>query len=95
LDYRIEITLTMMEITLPITAQDPFIADSTTALNSSLLWQEFEALKELVLAKAQMSGFHVAIQGSSIVCVKHDPPTCSKKNSDFIPLATQEKEDCC
>ncbi len=44
-----------------------------------------KALKELVLAEAQMSGFNVAIQGSSIVCGKQDPPTHSKKNSDFIP----------
>jgi hypothetical protein len=120
-----------MGTTVPTTALDPSIEDSTTALNSSLLWQEFDdkenypirvddlgiysehhqrlqelwnlffkkhppsqtnyytnpkALKELVLAEAQMSGFNVAIQRSSIVvCGKHGPPTCSGKNSDFIP----------
>jgi hypothetical protein len=44
-----------------------------------------KALKELVLTEAQMSGFNVAIQGSSIACGKHDPPTRSKKSSDFLP----------
>jgi hypothetical protein len=38
-----------------------------------------------------MSGFNVAIQGSSIVCGKHDPPTCSKKNSDFLPPLKRRK----
>jgi hypothetical protein len=50
-----------------------------------------KALKELVLAKAQMSGFNVAIQGSSIVCGKHDPPTCSENNFDFLPLLERRK----
>ncbi len=127
-----------METTVPTTAPDPSIEDNTTALNSSLLWQEFDdkenapiplgrwpryllwtwsskaqrhylfvsqkassksahyyanpkALKELVLAEAQMSGFNVAIQGSSIVCGKHDPPTHSMKNSDFQPTLKMRK----
>jgi hypothetical protein len=50
-----------------------------------------KALKGLVLAEAQMSGFNVAIQGSSIVCGKHDPPTRSKKNSDFLPPLKRRK----
>jgi hypothetical protein len=50
-----------------------------------------KALKELVLAEAQMSGFNVAIQGSSIVCGKHDPSTRSKKNSDFLPPLKRRK----
>jgi hypothetical protein len=44
-----------------------------------------KALKELVLTEAQTSGFNViATRGSSIVCGKLNPPTCSKKNSDFL-----------
>ena len=50
-----------------------------------------KALKELVLAEAQMSGFNAAIQGVSIVCGKHDPPTRSKKNSDFLPPLKRRK----
>ena len=50
-----------------------------------------KALKELVLAEAQMSGFNDVIQGSSIVCGKHDPPTRSKKNSDFLPQLKRRK----
>ncbi len=50
-----------------------------------------KALKELVLAEAQMSGFNVAIQGSSIVCGKHDLLTHSKKNSDFLPPLKRRK----
>jgi hypothetical protein len=38
-----------------------------------------------------MSGFNVAIQGSSIVCGKHDPPTCTKKNSDFLSPLKRRK----
>ena len=38
-----------------------------------------------------MSGFNVAIQGSSIVCGKHDLLTHSKKNSDFLPPLKRRK----
>jgi hypothetical protein len=38
-----------------------------------------------------MSGFNVAIQGSSIVRGKHDPPPRSKKNYDFIPPLKRRK----
>jgi hypothetical protein len=50
-----------------------------------------KALKELVLSKAQMCGFNVTIQGSSIICRKHNPPTCRKKNSNFLPLLKRRK----
>jgi hypothetical protein len=42
-----------------------------------------QSLKALVLAEAQGRGFNVAIQGSSIVCGKHDPPSRKKKISDL------------
>jgi hypothetical protein len=126
-----------METTAPTTAPDPSMEDNTTALNPSLLLQEFDdkdndpavaddpgiysgldhqrledirslfskkfptslthyyanpkALKELVLAEAQTSGFNVAIQGSSIVCGKHAPPTRRKKNPDFLPPIKRRK----
>jgi hypothetical protein len=38
-----------------------------------------QALKALVLAEAQGRGFNVAIQGSSIVCGKHNPPQSKKE----------------
>jgi len=50
-----------------------------------------QALKELVLAEAQGRGFNVAIQGSSIVCGKHNPPSRRKKTSDLIPLHKKRK----
>ena len=50
-----------------------------------------QALKALVLADAQGRGFNVAIQGSSIVCGKHNPPGRRKKILDLIPPNKKRK----
>jgi hypothetical protein len=50
-----------------------------------------QALKALVLAEAQGRGFNVAIQGSSIVCGKHNAPRRRKKSFDFIPPHKRRK----
>ena len=50
-----------------------------------------QALKALVLAEAQGRGFNVTIQGSSIVCGKHNAPRRRKKSFDFIPPHKRRK----
>jgi hypothetical protein len=50
-----------------------------------------QALKAPVLADAQGRGFNVAIQGSSIVCGKHNPPSRRKKSVDSTPPHKRRK----
>jgi hypothetical protein len=50
-----------------------------------------QALKKLVLAEAQGRGFNVSLQGSSIVCGKHNAPSRRKKSVDLIPPHKRRK----